>query len=104
VIERPEAAFQIWARWRESGFIAGCGNLPATVERVYAAGMATDVEPPASLKRQVKLALHEILQGNPALLREALEDIGLSRAIQEGRKTPPASRAQVFARLRGKRP
>jgi hypothetical protein len=66
--------------------------------------MAADVESPDLLKRQVKLALHEILQENPALLRDALEDIGLSRAIQEGRKTPPASRAEVFARLRGKRP
>ena len=66
--------------------------------------MIAAVERPASFKRQVKSVLLEILQERPDLLREALEDIGLSRAIQEGRKTPPASRAEVFARLRGKRP
>jgi hypothetical protein len=66
--------------------------------------MIATVGQPGPLKRQVKSALLEILQERPALLREALEDIGLSRAILEGRRTPPASRTEVFARLRGRRP
>ncbi|MSU63719.1 MAG: hypothetical protein EXS31_15185 [Pedosphaera sp.] len=65
--------------------------------------MAT-AEPPAALKRQVKSALLEILSERPDLLREALEDIGLGRAIQEGLKSGTATRSEVFARLQRKRP
>ena len=66
--------------------------------------MIATTEPPSGLKRQVKSALLEILSEQPELLREALEDIGLGRAIQEGLKTPPVTRDEVFAQLRAKRP
>lgn len=66
--------------------------------------MITTVERPISLKRQVKAALLEVLTEHPALLREALEDVGLGRAVQEGLATPPVRRAAVFSRLRRKSP
>lgn len=56
------------------------------------------------LKTQVRAVLSEILHEEPGLLREALEDIGMARAIREGMKSGPASREEVFAKLRGRRP
>ena len=57
-----------------------------------------------SLRRQVKSALTEILREEPELLRAALEDIALGRAIKAGMKTRTVSRAQVFATLRRMKP
>jgi hypothetical protein len=62
--------------------------------------MTSALTKPKNLKRQVKSAVLEILDEQPALLREALEDLGLGRAIQRGLRTPVVSREQVFARLR----
>jgi hypothetical protein len=66
--------------------------------------MIAATEQSRDLKKRVKSALLEILDERPELLREALEDIGLGRAIQEGLKTPSVSREDVFSRLKGKRP
>ena len=66
--------------------------------------MIAEAERPTALKRQVKSALLEILSERPELLREALEDIAMGRAIQEGLKTRPVSRAEIFASLRRKTP
>lgn len=56
------------------------------------------------LKEAVKTALIEVLHERQDLLREALtealEDIGMIRAIDEGLKSEPATRQQVFAALR----
>jgi hypothetical protein len=51
----------------------------------------------------VKCALTETLHEEPGLLRAALEDIALGRAIAEGMKTKTVSRDQVFATLRRKK-
>lgn len=66
--------------------------------------MIATPERPAALKRRVKSALLEILSERPALLRQALEDIGLGCAIQEGLKSGAVTRADVFIRLQRKRP
>lgn len=66
--------------------------------------MTTALEKRASLKSQVRNALTEIMHEEPELLREAIEDIGMARVIEEGMKSGPASRAEIFAKLRGKRP
>ena len=66
--------------------------------------MTATLEKQATLKARVRNALTEILHEEPELLREALEDIGMARAIQEGIKSGPASRDEVFAKLRAKRP
>jgi hypothetical protein len=56
------------------------------------------------LKETVKTALIEVLQERQDLLREAiteaLEDIGMIRAMDEGLKSEPATREEVFAVLR----
>ena len=56
------------------------------------------------LKRSIKAALTELLKERPDLVREALaealEDIGLVRAIEEGLKSEPATRQEVFAALK----
>ena len=56
------------------------------------------------LKEAVKAALIEVLDERQDLLREALsealEDIGMLRAIEEGLKSGPAARKEVFAALR----
>ena len=56
------------------------------------------------LKEAVKAALVEVLDERQDLLREALsealEDIGMLRAIEEELKSGPAAREEVFAALR----
>jgi hypothetical protein len=55
------------------------------------------------LKDAVKAALLELLVEQRPLLRdllqEVIEDIAMSRAIDEGTATPPVSREEVFAAL-----
>ena len=57
------------------------------------------------LKGLIKEALVEIIEERRDIFRtaleEALEDIGLVRAIDEGRQSEPASREEVFAALKG---
>ena len=52
------------------------------------------------LKRAVRDAVGEALQEHRDLIRgvveEALEDLGISAAIQAGEKTEPVSRQEVF--------
>ena len=55
------------------------------------------------LKNMLKAAVTEVLEENRNLLREiveeALEEIALARAIDEGLKTDPVSPTEVFAVL-----
>lgn len=55
------------------------------------------------LKDALKLALIEVLEERPDLLRdmlaEVMEDVALMRAIQEGEATEPVSRDEVFRAL-----
>ena len=57
------------------------------------------------LKNMLKAAVTEVLEENRNLLREiveeALEEIALARAIDEGLKTDPVSPTEVFAVLEG---
>lgn len=57
------------------------------------------------LKDAMKAALVEVLEERADLVREifadALEDIALVRAIQEGEETPQVSREEVFRLLDG---
>jgi hypothetical protein len=59
---------------------------------------------PDELKEAVKAALIEVLDERQDLLREALsealEDIGMVRAIEEGLRSGPATREEVFAALK----
>jgi len=59
------------------------------------------------LKEIVKTALLEVLEERKDLLRqaieEAFEDIAVARAIDIGRQTPEADRAEVFSVLEGAR-
>ena len=61
----------------------------------------------AKLRALFKAALVEVLEERKDLLRDAieetLEDIALSRAIEEGRRTEDASRSEVVALLEGGR-
>jgi hypothetical protein len=56
-----------------------------------------------TLKDLLKEALIEVLQERPGLLRdmlaEAVEDIGLARAIREGEDTAVVSKDAVFKAL-----
>ena len=56
-------------------------------------------------KQVFKEALTETIQEQRDFLREiiveAIEDIALAEAIRGGRKTPPATRAEVFRLLKG---
>jgi len=56
-----------------------------------------------TLKSLLKEALIEVLQERPGLLRdmfaEAVEDIGLARAIREGEDTAVVSKDAVFKAL-----
>lgn len=58
------------------------------------------------IKALFKEAIVEVMEENQdlvsSLLVEALEDIGLSRAIEEGEETESISREEVFKVLRGK--
>jgi Arc/MetJ-type ribon-helix-helix transcriptional regulator len=58
----------------------------------------------SDLKQVVKAALAEVLDERRDLLREALaealEDIGMGRAIEEGLKSGPATREEVFNALK----
>ncbi len=55
------------------------------------------------LKELLKTAFIEVLEERRDLLHnvveEALEEIALARAIEEGRQTPVLERAEVFALL-----
>ncbi len=55
------------------------------------------------LKRALKEALREVLDERKDMLRdvvrEALEDIAMTRAIEEGLKTTDASRGEVLSTL-----
>ena len=57
------------------------------------------------LKALFKEAIVEVMEENQdlvsSLLVEALEDIGLSRAIEEGENSESVSREEVFKVLRG---
>ena len=57
------------------------------------------------LKKLFKTAMAEVLEENRELLREvieeALEDIALARAIEEGLKTESVPRDEVFSVLEG---
>lgn len=57
------------------------------------------------IKALFKEAIVEVMEENQdlvsSLLVEALEDIGLSRAIEEGENSESVSREEVFKVLRG---
>lgn len=59
----------------------------------------------ARLKDIMKNALLEIPEERKdifvELFAEAIEDVGLARAIQEGEATPPVAREKVFNYLEG---
>ncbi len=65
--------------------------------------MATVLENEVKLKEIFKLAIGEVLEERREfvsdLLREVLEDIAFSRAIEEGEKSPTVSRSEVFELL-----
>jgi hypothetical protein len=57
------------------------------------------------LKEVLKMAVVEVLEERGDLLREiveeALEDLALARAIEEGESSESVSRDQVFSLLKG---
>lgn len=57
------------------------------------------------LKEVLKLAIVEVLEERGDLVRElfeeAIEDIALSRAIEEGEQSPTVSRDEIFNVLEG---
>jgi hypothetical protein len=59
------------------------------------------------MRNAIKDALHELLVTEPEFLRsillEAIEDISLGQAIQEGRKSKTVARETVFKILEGKK-
>ena len=61
----------------------------------------------AKLKNLLKSAVVEALEERPDLMSDAVadavEDIGLARAIREGSKTETVDRAEVFKILRKNR-
>lgn len=61
----------------------------------------------AKLKKLLKAAVVEVLEEQPDLVREALaeavEDMGMVRAIKEGLSSEPVSREEVFKILRKRR-
>ncbi|KXK01230.1 MAG: hypothetical protein UZ17_ACD001001859 [Acidobacteria bacterium OLB17] len=65
--------------------------------------MATVFENDEQLKDALKSAIVEVLQERKDLIRavfdEIIEDIALSRAIDEGISSPKVSREQVFELL-----
>jgi hypothetical protein len=60
---------------------------------------STDIEE-AKIKALFKEALVEVIEENQdkfsSILIEALEDIGLSRAIEEGEQSTTVSREEIF--------
>ncbi len=60
---------------------------------------STDIEE-AKIKALLKEALVEVIEENQdkfsSILIEALEDIGLSRAIEEGEQSTTVSREEIF--------
>lgn len=69
--------------------------------------MASVLEADERLKETFKSAIVEVLQERRELVREILEeifeDIALSRAIDEGEKTPLISRSAIFELLESSR-
>ncbi len=67
--------------------------------------MATATFDEEKLKDLLKLALVEALEEHRDLVQdiveEALEDIALSRAIEQGLSSEPVSRDEIFAILEG---
>ncbi len=65
--------------------------------------MATVLENEVKLKEIFKSAIGEVLEERREfvsdILREVLEDIAFSRAIEEGEKSPTVSRSEVFELL-----
>jgi len=61
----------------------------------------------AELKELLKTAMVEVLEEKRELVRDAvadaIEDIGLIRAIEEGVRSEAVSREEVFAVLQGRR-
>jgi hypothetical protein len=57
------------------------------------------------LKALLKAAIAEVLEESQDLLQnaiaDALEDVGMTRAIAEGEQTPHVRRADVFSSLDG---
>jgi ribosomal protein L12E/L44/L45/RPP1/RPP2 len=66
--------------------------------------MATSTEDEDRLKELLKAAIVEVLEERRDLVRElieeALEDVALARAIEEGQESPLVSRDEVFKILR----
>lgn len=67
--------------------------------------MATETFDEERLKELLKSALSEALEEQRGLMREiveeALEDIALARAVEQGLGSAPVSREEVFAILEG---
>lgn len=61
----------------------------------------------AKLKKLLKAAVVEVFEERSDLVREALveavEDLGMVRAIEEGSRSGPVSRGEVFTILRKRR-
>ena len=70
----------------------------------YSNAMATSTLDEDRLKELLKTAIVEVLEERRDLVRElieeAVEDIALVRAIEEGQKSPLVSRDEVFKILR----
>jgi hypothetical protein len=68
--------------------------------------MATHLVDEERLKELLKSALVEVLEERKDLMRdvieEALEDVALSHAIEEGELSPPVSREEIFNTLDGR--
>ncbi|MGO9272348.1 MAG: hypothetical protein ACLQOO_19320 [Terriglobia bacterium] len=69
--------------------------------------MNSPFEDDERLKRLLKAAMLEVLEERKELLQEAiteaLEDVALSRAIEEGLSTKTVGREEVFHALEGER-
>ena len=65
--------------------------------------MSTTLIDESKLKEALKSAIVEVLEERKDLLREvleeALEDIALAHAIEEGEQSEPVTRAEVFKAL-----
>ena len=67
----------------------------------------TQIVDEAKLKKLLKAAMVEVLEERRDLVRdavaEAVEEIGMARAIKEGSRSRPVSRDAVFKILRKRR-